>query len=433
MPTRTVRFAAGALAALMSVSAVAACGAGSGSAAHTATVTWSTWGTPDELKVFEQFDKDFMARHPDIKVNFQPVPSYDDYHAKLNTQLTSHTAPDVFYVGDDHVAELVANDVLAPLDDKLAASGSKISANDFSKGIYRVAMKDGKIYGLPNDVNPDAFFYNKKALAAAGISEDPATLAENDRWTTQAFFDMTSKLKAAGITGAAFWNYWSTTDSIIVSQGGKVYDDSGAYVANNDKTSVAAMDQWSKAFQDGRLAVADTMPSGADGDTLFVTDKLGFFVQGRYTMSTVTGAGRNPADFDVVRWPTPDGKAAPSGVASSFLVINKTAADPAAAYTFFSEFLSKEGQTARLKDKGNALPSISGIDNIVTDSGVPEHVKSLIEMRDEGFTNFPAEAAVPGLSAQISSDIMLPLYQGKTSAQDALDETAALVAKKSGK
>lgn len=433
MPTRTVRLAAGALAVLTSVSLVAACGAGSGSASHTASVTWSTWGTPDELKVFEQFNKDFMARHPDIKVNFQPVPSYDDYHAKLNTQLTSHTAPDVFYVGDDHVAELVANDVLAPLDDKLAAAGSKISAADFSKGIYRVAMKDGKVYGLPNDVNPDAFFYNKKALAAAGISQDPAKLAENDQWTTQAFFDMTGKLKAAGITGAAFWNYWATTDSIMVSQGGKVYDDNGAYVANTDKTSVAAMDQWSKAFQDGRLAVADTMPSGADGDTLLVTDKLGFSVQGRYTMATVVGAGRNPADFDVVRWPTPDGKAAPSGVASSFLVINKKAADPAAAYTFFSEFLSKEGQTARLKDKGNALPSISGIDSIVTDSAVPEHVKSLIDMRDEGFTNFPAEAAVPGLSAQISSDIMLPLYQGKTSAQDALDQTAALVAKKSGK
>lgn len=69
----------------------------------------------------------------------------------------------------------------------------------------------------------------------------------------------------------------------------------------------------------------------------------------------------------------------------------------------------------------------------MTDSAVPAHVKSLIDMRDEGFTNFPAEAAVPGLSAQISSDIMLPLYQGKTSAQDALDQTAALVVKKSGK
>jgi multiple sugar transport system substrate-binding protein len=417
----------------MSVGLVAACGTGSGSSSHTATVTWSTWGTPDELKVFEQFDKDFMTRHPDIKVNFQPVPSYDDYHAKLNTQLTSHTAPDVFYVGDDHVAEMVANDVLAPLDDKLATSGSKISAADFSQGIYRVAMKNGKTYGLPNDVNPDAFFYNKKALAAAGITEDPATLAENDQWTTKAFFDMTGKLKAAGKTGAAFWNYWATTDSIIVSQGGKVYDDTGAYVANTDKTSIAAIDQWSKAFQDGRLAVADTMPSGADGDTLFVTDKLGFSVQGRYTMSTVAGAGRNASDFDVVRWPTPDGKAAPTGVASSFLVINKNAADPAAAYTFFSEFLSKDGQTARLKDKGNALPSISGIDNIVTDSGIPAHVSSLIAMRDKGFTNFPAEAAIPGLSAQISSDIMLPLFEGKKSAQGALDETAALVAQKSGK
>lgn len=446
MSLRTARPAVGALVALMAVGLVSACGTGStgagpaagatgGSAATDVkgTVTWSTWGTPDELKAFERFDQDFMKRHPGITVNFQPVASYDDYHSKLNTQLTSHTAPDVFYVGDDHVAELVANGVLAPLDEQLAQAGSPISAGDFSKDIYQVAMKDGHIYGLPNDVNPDAFFYSKKALAAAGITQDPATLAESDQWTTQAFFDMTQKLKAAGITGAAFWNYWSTTASIMQTQGGKVYDANGAYVANKDTTSVTAMQAWADRFKDGELAVADSMPAGADGDTLFATNKLGFYVQGRYTMGTVTGAGLNPADFDVVRWPTPTGKAAPSGVASSFLAINKDTKNPAAAYTFFSEFLSKDGQTARLKDNGNALPSIKGIDNIVTDSHVPAHAQTLIDMRDMGFTNFPTEAAVPGLSAQISSDLMLPLYQGKKTAQETLDATAALVAEKTQK
>jgi multiple sugar transport system substrate-binding protein len=133
-------------------------------------------------------------------------------------------------------------------------------------------------------------------------------------------------------------------------------------------------------------------------------------------------------DYDVVGWPTPDGAEGSGGVASSFLAINKEAKDADAAYTFFEEFLSKDGQTLRLKDSGNALPSISGIDSIVTDSAKPANVAALISMRDKGFANFPTEAAVPDLSNSISTDIMLPLYQGTTSAQDALDATAQLVA-----
>ena len=50
-------------------------------------------------------------------------------------------------------------------------------------------------------------------------------------------------------------------------------------------------------------------------------------------------------------------------------------------------------------------------------------------MRDEGYTNYRTEAAVAGLSGKISTDCMLPLYQGKLTAQAALDNAAALVVK----
>jgi multiple sugar transport system substrate-binding protein len=426
------RVLAAATAAALTAGALTGCSSGESSDQPAqATVTWSTWGTPDELKVFEEFNRQFEEKHTDIKVNFQPVASYSDYHAKLTTQLTSKTAPDVFYVGDDAIAAMVANGVLEPLDSRIAAAGSPISLDDFSQDIYRVAQRDGQVYGLPNDVNPDAFWYDKEALAAAGITEDPAELAAADQWTTDKFFEMTAKLADAGLTGAAFWNYWSTTDSILVSQGGSVYDESGAYVANTDPVSLDALQAWADRFAAGQLAVADEMPSGSDADTLFVTHKLGFLVQGRYTVSTVEGAGLDTDGYDVVRWPTPDGTAGASGVASSFLAINKDAADVDAAFTFWAEFLSRDGQTLRLSGSGNAVPSIAGLDSIVTESGKPAHVGELLAMRDDGFTNFPAEAAIPDLSATISTEVMLPLYKGKTTAAEALDAAAALVARES--
>ncbi|MDT3766882.1 sugar ABC transporter substrate-binding protein [Gleimia hominis] len=426
---------AAAVVSVLSASTLAACESGSDTAQEDGdgSVTWSTWGTPDELKIFEQFNKKFGEEHPDLKVNFQPVASYTDYHSKLNTQLTSNTAPDVFYVGDDQIANLVSNNVLEPLDSHLNAQDSPISLEDFSESIYQVAQLDGKTYALPNDVNPDAFWYDKEALQAAGITEDPATLAEQDKWNTDAFFEMTDKLKSAGMTGAAFWNYWSTTDSIITSQGGVVYDDNGEYQANKNKASVDAIATWSERFKNGQFVVADILPSGQDADTLFVQHKLGFLVQGRYTVSTIEGAGNSVDQYDVVRWPTPDGKPASSGVAASFLAINKNAKDKDAAAKFLAEFLSKDGQKLRLSQSGNALPSIHGIDDIVSGSQKPAHVDALLEMRDNGYSNYRPEAVVPGLSDSIANEYMLPLYQGKKAAQKTLDEVAKLISEKTKK
>lgn len=54
-------------------------------------------------------------------------------------------------------------------------------------------------------------------------------------------------------------------------------------------------------------------------------------------------------------------------------------------------------------------------------------------MRDNGFSNFPAEAVIPDLSNEISNDYMLGLYQGKSSAQETLDAVAKLVQERTSK
>jgi multiple sugar transport system substrate-binding protein len=410
--------------------ALAACSGNSGGGGE-GSVTWSTWGSPEDLKSYDRFQEQFKKDNPDITLTFQPTASYTEYHSKLLTQLSSGTAPDVFYVGDDNIAAFIRNDVLLPLDDKLQDSGSPISKDDFAANLLEVSSLDGALYGLPNDVNPDTLWYDKQALKDAGITDDPATLAEQDAWTTEAFFDMTKKLKDAGITGAAYWNYWATHDGFMTAQGGTVYDDSGAYVANTDDASVQAMQDYADRFQSGELAIADTMPEGSGADTLLVTHKLGFYAAGRYTIGSIEGAGVDKDLYDIVRWPTPDGTAGSTGVAASYLAINKNAADLDAAFTFFSSFLSADGQRLRLETTGTAVPSITGADDLITDSGYPAHAQTMLDMRDAGYSTFAAEAAIPDLSNSISVDHMLPLYEGKADAQTTLDAVADLIQEES--
>ncbi|MFE6256833.1 ABC transporter substrate-binding protein [Agromyces sp. NPDC057865] len=408
---------------------LAAC-SGGGGASDENTVVWSTWGTPEELTRFEEFNDEFMKRHPDITVELQPVASYSDYHSKLLAQLTSNTAPDVFYIGDDKIGQFVDAKVLAPLTKLMESDASQTHPDDFFPGLFGAAEQDGEIFAAPNDSNPDVLWYDKQALAAAGITEDPAALAEDGEWTTEKYLEMNDKLAAAGLTGSMFWNYWATHYSWISSQGGTAYDDSGAFVGNDDATTVDAVDTLGRYFQDGTFVVADSMPEGAGADSVFVTHKAGFFSQGRYTIGTVESAGEQDS-YDIVRWPTPDGQAVPTGVATSYLAINGKTKAKDAAFTFWTEFLSAEGQVFRLQGGGNAVPSIKGADEVVLEDGYPAHAQTFLDMRDIGFEDYAAEAVVPGLSTDVS-DLFLKLYEGKADAEGTLDAVADLVADKTG-
>lgn len=403
-------------------------GGNSGGGSEGTTVVWSTWGTPDELTRFNEFDTQFMKDHPDITVKLQPVASYSDYHSKLLAQLTSNTAPDVFYIGDDYIGQFVASKRLMNMTELMGSSASQTKVDDFFPGLFGAAKQGDAIYAAPNDSNPDVLWYDKTALAAAGVTEDPAELAASDQWTTAKYLEMNDKLKAAGLTGSMFWNYWSTHYSWISSQGGAAYK-GDTFVANTDPTSVAAVETLGKYFQDGTFVVADVLPEGAGADSVFVSHKSGFFVQGRYTIGTIKSAGVDEAGYDIVRWPTPDGKAAPTGVATSYLAINANTKSKDAAFTFWTEFLSAKGQTFRLQGGGNAVPSIKGADSVVLEGNYPAHAQTFLDMRNIGFENYPVESAVPGLSTDIS-DLFLNLYQGKATAKETLDAVAKLVAEK---
>lgn len=419
--------AAGALA----LSLAACSGGGGGANSDPNTVVWSTWGTPEELTRFEEFNKDFMDRHPDITVKLQPVASYSDYHSKMLAQLSSNTAPDVFYIGDDKLGQFVASKRLMPLTELMNSAESQTKPDDFFPGLYGAAKVGDEIYAAPNDANSDAFWYDKVALAAAGITEDPATLAAEGKWTTDKFLEMNDKLADAGLTGSMFWNYWATHYGWISSQGGEAYNAAGDFVGNTDKTTLDAVETLGEYFQDKKFVVADTLPEGAGADSVFVTHKAGFFAQGRYTIGTLKGAGVE-ADYDIVDWPTPDGAAAPTGVAASYLAINGKTKAKDAAFTFWTEFLSAEGQKFRLTGGGNAVPSIKGADEVVLEDNYPAHAQTFLDMRDVGFANYPTEAGVPALSTDIS-ELFLAFYDGKAGAQDTLDQVAALVEKKTGK
>ncbi|MET8699602.1 ABC transporter substrate-binding protein [Kitasatospora sp. NPDC058032] len=426
------------VAAAIALTTVSACsGSGSGGVAGggdpadggKVTLRWSTWGSAEDTAVFKAFTDEFAKKHPNITLKLEQVASYDDYQPKLLTQLTSGTAPDVFYVGDDYIGKLVADGVLAPLDDKLAGPDSRSKPADFFEGIYGGAKKDGVTYGVPNDTNPEVLWFDKKALAAAGITEDPAALDEAGQWTMAKYLEMNARLKAAGLTGSIFWNWYGANYSVVNGFGGKVWD-GGKFAATSDPKTRQALKTLADGYRDKTFASADLLPEGNGAATQFVKHKAGFYAGGRWVIEGIDKGG-DRANYDIVPFPSESGRPIPGAVAASYLAINKDSKRQKEAFTFLTEFVSKEGQQLRLKG-GSGVPSVRGAENLVTDGNYPPHARTFLDVRDRGFANYPDEVAVPGLTKAINDQLMR-IWEGKVGFDEGLSRLQTLVDDMKGK
>ena len=130
-------------------------------------------------------------------------------------------------------------------------------------------------------------------------------------------------------------------------------------------------------------------------------------------------------DFDYITWPTNTGnKMEPAAIAIAYMSVSKDSKNAEEAMKFMSFYTSAEGQKSRLAGNGNAVPSVNGVDELITEDAVPEHASYLIDAREIGIVD-DKQVMIPGLDKEIG-DIMDLMYLGK---QDA-DKTMADISKK---
>lgn len=142
--------------------------------AEQTVVRLSGWASsPAETALLESLLYKFSVENPSITVKYEPITG--DYKQALLTAIASGTEPDIFYVDIFWWQELAKNDVLMPLDDLMAGTGT--ARADFIPALMDAFTFDGKTYGIPKDFNTLGLFYNKDLFTQAGIAEP------TDDWT----------------------------------------------------------------------------------------------------------------------------------------------------------------------------------------------------------------------------------------------------------
>jgi multiple sugar transport system substrate-binding protein len=403
-------------------------GGSASSAKPGGAVTWASWADPSEAERLKKYSSDYQAQ-TGTEVTYQVFSG--DYNAKLLSRLSGGSGPDAFCVRDTSMATLIESNVLEPLDTYLASPGATVIFEDIYAGLIPWCKStDGKIYGIPVDCNPHAFWFNKKVLTAAGVSQNPAAAFEAGAWNQNAVTELLTKVKAIGRKGAALESNWFDISSWITTFGGTAFDESGKAVFDTDAKAKAALGWLIDQIKCGNITYGGSLPKGQGVDALFYAGQLATLGYGRWVLPKLKELKGN-VEYDIAPLPSEDGKTVmPVGIYTQAMSVNARAKDKNPALRFLGDFVNAEGQKARLSGDGNAVPSRAGLDYIVTEGNDPAHAMWFNEIAKNGYATPLILARSPVKSnafSNIVDSLLLPDNISATTADSFATKLAAFL------
>ncbi|GCD19525.1 ABC transporter substrate-binding protein [Cellulomonas algicola] len=308
MTTRRKLLAAAAFAVAGTLALTACSGGGDASGdGGDKTITFMFRGGPDEKAAYEaaiaKYTEDTGTK---VKVI---VTDADQYATKLQAAVAGNNVPDVFYIEQASLQSYVASGVLLDITDQVENSDVDLS-NIWEYGVnsYRFdgevqGTPDGALYGLPKDVGPFSFGYNKTMLEAAGIP-----LPDKDTPLTWDEFVAISKQLTVDKNGDGTLDQWGTGLNVQWNLQSMVWSNGGDWT-NEDHTKVTVdTPEFAEALQKfaDLTNVEKVTPSASDAATLdtyqrWMAGEIGFFPVGPWDVSVYNDLD---FDYDLIPWPT---------------------------------------------------------------------------------------------------------------------------------
>jgi len=325
---------------------------------------------PKILAIWQGAAQEYEKSHPGVKIKFDYLEN-EAFKAKLPTLLQSKDRPSLFHSwGGGVMYEQINSGVLQDITSAISEGGFKDTF--YPAGIQNFTYQ-GKTYGLPNDVGPIVFWYNKELCEKAGV--DPTKIK-----TWDDFIDAVKKCQAAGITpiaagGKDKWPLHFYPALLMMRIMGKegmqaAYDDKNGGFAGPDVVKafqlykdLAALNPFQKGF------LANTYPESAgtfhDGKTAFHLMGTWDPLEGRADAADQKGLPDEKLGWFFFPEVT-GGKGHANDIFASLdgWLVAKEA--PKEAVDFMKVWLGKEVQN-KLAEQGLFIPMVKGTADVIKD------------------------------------------------------------------
>ncbi|QFT90717.1 Multiple sugar-binding protein precursor [Bacillus sp. THAF10] len=317
---------------------------------------------------------EFEAEHPNIKVKLETVGGGADYGAALKAKFASGEQPDIFNNGGFKELELWKEHLTDLSDEPWAEHVLPIGK------VPMTDPDDGKLYGMPVNLEGYGFIYNKDLFEEAGIKEPPKTISELKA--------AAEKLKAAGITPfSAGYAEWWVIGQHLLNLGFAQQDDPEAFIAGlYDGSEKIVGNKTFEEFQsvlDTEINFGNANPLTTDYNTQvtqFASGKTAMLQQGNWVENMIYEI--NP-DMNMGFLPIPvnddaDADRLPVGVPNNWAINNKSE-NIDEAKTFLNWMVSSETGKRYITEEFAFIPAFDNIEP----TGLGDLGQSILEYSTE--------------------------------------------------
>jgi ABC-type glycerol-3-phosphate transport system substrate-binding protein len=309
------------------------------------SVTLRFWDNQQTESGLSQYQREavkrFEADNPGIKVEVTTIP-YPEFQQRLLTAVQGGNAPDVSTLDQIWIAAFAKAGAIMPLDEQARVAG--IKADTFFKGAWDSANYDGKLWGVPFNVDVWSFsFYNNALMKAVGL--DPASMVSFDGLKAAAakLTDTSKGRYGVGLFAHKGEDTVVVLDSFIFSNGGKVLDENGKCALTSD-AAVGALSYLQSLVPYAPKGILNA--SSGDMRELFLNGSLAIEFWPALEQPTLQ---KSKLDWDFVVGDAPEGKK-PIGTYGGWnLAVYQSSQHKEAAWKFI-QFLTREDVNGAVVD-----------------------------------------------------------------------------------
>lgn len=351
----------------------------------------------------------FEHEYPHVKVNVvvQPWANRDE---QLTTAIAGGKGPDVVYLIPDQIPGYAANGSLADVSGLI--SGDK---SDFRPSAVNALSYNGKLYAVPLLMSATTLLVNKKAMAAAGITQAPRT------WDD--LLADAPKLKQAGYYATEYdadptQTLNETFYPLLWQAGGQVLTPDGKKAAFNSAAGVAAL-TFLKKLVDGGYVPKDALTTPPQTDTDPINQgKVAFVMTGDVAALTPTSA--MPLSGWAVYPPLAEKKSVSYGTVGGLAILSRAQNNPAASA--WVDWVTSAGQMKSYDKAHNYFPPRISVGTLFPANTLIGGEEKTLGDVNTGVVNLQARQLMSLIIPHIQAALL-----GQASPQQALSAAAGAV------
>jgi len=300
--------------------------------------------------IVAQFEKDNPGIKIDLERDNSPASSY---YGKLVTTIIGAAAPDIARVEPPKAAQYTAAGYTAKLDSYVSYEFYK----SLFPGTLEPVLKNGSLYGIPQDISTLVLFYRTDMLAEAGYDSPPATwdeLVEVAQAITKDT-DGDGEIDVWGLGLFGGWGafefypwFWAAGAEMFKEKDGKLIP------AFSSSEGIAALQFWVdliykyKVIPEGAVTYTEDDYKGP-----FIAKKMAMFTSGPWTVASLKENKAIEGKWAIA--PIPTGKRGASVLGGMHFIVLEQSEHKVEAMKFLNYFMQTDVQIDWAKSL-NLLP-----------------------------------------------------------------------------